>query len=66
MRDAISDAFHFLTFRTLYAKGPVATSWGAITIRLFLGADDRRHLHRGSELGGRALRQNARLARLVE
>jgi hypothetical protein len=55
MRDPISDAFHCLTFRTLYAKEPVATSWGAIPIRLFLGADDRRYLHRGSELGGGAL-----------
>ncbi len=32
MRDPISDAFHFLTFRPLDAHGPVTTPWGALPI----------------------------------
>src|SRR5713101_2647527 len=35
MRDPISDVFHFLTFRPLYANGPAATPWGAIPIVFF-------------------------------
>jgi uncharacterized membrane protein YphA (DoxX/SURF4 family) len=35
MRDPISDVIHFLTFRPLYANGPVATLWGPFPIVLF-------------------------------
>ncbi len=35
MRDPISDVFHFLTFRPLYANGPVTSPWGAIPIVFF-------------------------------
>lgn len=35
MRDPISDVFHFLTFRPLYAHGPATTPWGPIPIVFF-------------------------------
>jgi len=35
MRDPISDVIHFLTFRPLYNKGPVATPWGPFPLFFF-------------------------------